>query len=63
MSEREIREALEYVLCDGEAFEGVLDTGVRAVSFGNAGLLTRDEGIVLVLDDGSEFCLTVTRRK
>ena len=63
MSEREIREALECVLCDGEAFEEILDTGVRTVSFGRAGLLTRDEGVVLVLDDGSEFYLTVTRRK
>ena len=63
MTEREIREALECVLCDGEVFEEVLDTGVRTVSFGHAGLMTRDEGIVLVLDDGSEFCLTVTRRK
>jgi len=34
----------------------------RVVTFGEAGLLTRDEGLVLKFEDGTEFEVTITPR-
>lgn len=33
------------------------------VPFSQAGLMTRDSGLILKMDDGTEYCLTITKRK
>jgi len=35
----------------------------RAVPYDEAGMLTRNAGLVVVMDDGSEFQLTVVRSR
>lgn len=52
-----IREALE-----AEGAE-LVEALRRVRSFEEAGLMTRDDGIVLYLEDGSEFQVTVVQRR
>jgi hypothetical protein len=58
MDEREIRELLAELLLDEED-----RIGVRNVeSFHDAGLMTNNEGLVVRMEDGGEFQLTIVRR-
>lgn len=40
-----------------------LDRPLSCVSFGEAGLLTNNEGVVLTLEDGSEYQITIVQSK
>ena len=44
----------------GESFEDGVD---RAVPYDEAGVLTRNAGLVLRMDDGAEFQVTVVRSR
>jgi hypothetical protein len=48
---------------EDERVGGPAVTGAVVQRFGDAGLLTRNEGFVLVLADGSEFQITVVRAR
>jgi len=67
MDEHEIADALREVL---EAAEEITDEGLadlpdvaRVDTFEDAGVLTRNVGLVLRLEDGSEFQITVVRSR
>lgn len=63
MNEQVIREALEMVL-DGEPMEDTALEETREVrSFEEAGVLSRDEGLVLRMQDGSEFQITIRQSR
>ena len=63
MNEQVIREALEMVL-DGESMEDTALEKTRAVrSFRDAGVLSGDEGLVLRMQDGSEFQITIRQSR
>ncbi len=63
MNEQVIREALEMVL-DGEPMEDTALEETRAVqSFRDAGVLSSDEGLVLRMQDGSEFQITIRQSR
>ena len=49
-----------------EAFDIFTDYGLdvaRADTFADTGVLTRDAGFVVTLTDGSEYTVTVTRKR
>lgn len=52
---------LEDVVWD--AIQGSEDSGLRMMSFAEAGLLTADEGLVLRFPGGAEFQLTIVRSR
>ncbi len=63
MNEATFTESLQGVLYDGldveEAFDG---TGVERVStFEESGVMTMNKGLVVALEDGSEFQLTIVQ--
>ena len=62
MDEKNVVEILKdsLELSSMEDFEDIIS---RIASFSEAGLLTNDDGLVLYLNDGSEFQITVLRRK
>lgn len=64
MSEQVIREALELVL-NGELSpeDTALEETRVARSFEEAGVLSGDEGLVLRMQDGSEFQITIRQRR
>ncbi len=47
--------------CDGEDFPEMANS--RCQAFQDAGMLTRDAGVVLKLDDGSEFQVSIIQSK
>ncbi len=47
--------------CDGEDFPEM--TNSRCQAFQDAGLLTRDNGVVLKLEDGSEYQIAITQSR
>ena len=55
--ERRLQHVLEHVDEDEESVIG----GCRVTTFSDAGLLTRDRGLVVTLADGSEFQVTIVR--
>ena len=56
-TEIDMRETLLTALLDG-------DLDVRdARSFDDAGLMTRNEGVVVELEDGSEFQITIVQSR
>ena len=62
MTERQLEEALlglEYLVAEdgGPVVEGLELT----TSFGEAGILTRNRGVMFRMADGSEFQLTIVR--
>lgn len=57
MSEKEMAMALSEALYENEDFE---INNVR--TFEEAGMLTRDAGLIIKLLDGSEFQVTIVRR-
>ena len=64
MSEQVIREALELVL-NGELSpeDTALEETRVAHSFEEAGVLSGDEGLVLRMQDGSEFQITIRQSR
>lgn len=55
MNEKDLREELICTIWGDET-----DIPVQSIrSFDESGVLTRDEGIVLTLQDGSEFHITI----
>ena len=63
MNEQVIREALEMVL-DGEPMEDTALEEARTVrSFEEAGVFSGDEGLVLRMQDGSEFQITIRQSR
>ena len=61
MTDAELRERLEALLVEHWELSGAEQEIEMVESFKEAGVLTRDEGLVVRLDDGSEFQITVTR--
>lgn len=60
MNEKVIAEALWLVLSGELGIEDTaLDGLVNIQNFRDAGLLTLDDGLVITMDDGSEFQLTI----
>lgn len=64
MTENKIAEALLLTI-NGllEIDETELGEVAEVLTFDRAGLLTNDEGIVLRMDDGSEFQLTIKKSR
>lgn len=64
MNEQVIREALELVL-SGELSpeDTALEEARVARSFEEAGILSGDEGLVLRMQDGSEFQVTIRQSR
>lgn len=64
MNEKTIEDALN-LLISGEL--DLVDTALGEVSniktYAEAGILTRDSGLVLRMEDGSEFQITIKQRK
>ena len=64
MNEKTIEDALN-ILISGEL--DLLDTALGEVSniktYAEAGILTRDSGLVLRMEDGSEFQITIKQSK
>lgn len=64
MSEKTIEDALN-LLISGEL--DLVDTALGEVSniktYAEAGILTRDSGLVLRMEDGSEFQITIKQSK
>lgn len=58
MSEKEMAMALSEALYENEELE---INNVR--TFEDAGVLTRDAGLIINLPDGSEFQVTIVRRR
>ena len=52
--------AIDLLVGDDDRDEPLLD---EAISFADAGLLTRDHGVVLRMRDGGEFQVTVVRSR
>ncbi len=49
---------------EGDVNEILDPDGIReVVTFKDAGVLTRNEGLVVTLDDGTEFQLTIVRSR
>lgn len=64
MNEKVIREALEMLLIGELSLEDTaLDEARSILPFGEAGVLTRDEGLVLKMADGTEFQITVRQSR
>ena len=61
MSEQDFREILQEALFEYEADGNAEIAGVQ--TFREAGLLTHDEGLVIGTPDGSEFQVTIKRRR
>ncbi len=47
--------------CDGEDFPEMMNS--RCQAFEDAGVMTRDSGVVLKLDDGSEYHITIQQSR
>lgn len=65
MQEATFAESLRALLVDGidleEAFE---DSGIARVdTFDEAGVMTMNKGLVIGLDDGTEFQITIVRSR
>lgn len=64
MNEQIIREALELVLNGELSLEDTDLEEIRvAQSFNEAGVLSSDEGLVLRMQDGSEFQITIRQSR
>lgn len=64
MNERTIMDALFLLLTEDYEVEDTALAEVDAVvDYEVAGLLTRDKGLILRMQDGSEFQLTINQRK
>lgn len=57
LDEDEIDLAIDGIDCESRL------VGCRTQTFEDCGLLTNDDGVVLSLDDGSEFQVTIVRSK
>ena len=64
MTETEIREALEMLLVGEACLEdtSLIDT-TFVTTFEDACLLTHDEGLVVRMQDGSEFQITIRKSR
>ena len=64
MNEQVIREALEMILTGEFSLEDTaLEETRSARSFDEAGVLSGDEGLVLRMQDGSEFQITIRQSR
>ena len=64
MNERTIMDALFLLLTeDYEVEDTALAEVDMVVDYETAGLLTHDKGLILRMQDGSEFQLTINQRK
>jgi len=63
MNKRELREVLMALLEDATYEEGSVLEDAQVYSYEEAGLLTRDEGLVLKLANGNEFQITIVQSK
>lgn len=57
LTEKEVQDLLKMLL------EEELSEGARVSSFEEAGILTRNAGLVVRLPDGSEFQITIVRSR
>lgn len=62
INELVIEDALIGMLEGDWSLEDTALENCRVRSFQQAGLLTRDKGVLITLPDGSKFQLTITRR-
>lgn len=64
MEEAEVVDLLISLLEGEDSDEGLLAAHpLRAVNFTETGLLTRDAGVLLKIEDGSEFQITVVQSR
>ena len=64
MNENQFESALLYLIQDGETGDGIDADSVRSVvPYREAGMLTRDHGLVVTMNDGSEFQLTIVQSR
>lgn len=64
MNEQVIREALEMILAGEFSLEDTALEEIRSArSFDEAGVLSGDEGLVLRMQDGSEFQITIRQSR
>ena len=64
MNENEFESALLYLIQDGETGEGIDADSVRSVvPYREAGVLTGNAGLVVTMNDGSEFQLTIVQSR
>jgi len=65
MNEQEIREMLQEAICCADEEDAITEDMMpeRMCSFEEAGVLTRDTGLVLTLPDGSEFQVTIQQSR
>lgn len=63
MDAQEFSEVLQDILDDpGDDTEDIYGYNIKRIStFESKGVLTTDEGLVIELDDGSEFQLTIVK--
>jgi len=62
MTEHDIESALlELEYQTGEDGEPIIEALVSATSFEDAGIMTRNRGVVFRMKDGSEFQITIVR--
>lgn len=61
----EIEATLVYTFLEGELDElaKLVDSAARVTSFHDAGILTRDRGLVLELKDGTEYQITIVKSR
>lgn len=63
-NEQDMREVLEMLLAGDVAREETeIDEAVSILSFEEAGVLTKDEGLVLRMRNGIEFQITICRSR
>lgn len=65
VSATEIEASLVYTLLEGDpdGLSKLIENAARVSTFHDAGILTRDRGLVLELKDGTEFQITIVKSK
>ncbi len=64
MNEHTIMDALQLILVERyEVSDTALDELRNCVTFTDAGLMTLDDGLVLRMEDGSEFQITIRQSR
>ena len=64
MNENEFESALLYLIQDGETGDGIDPDSVRSVvPYREVGMLTGNAGLVVTMNDGSEFQVTIVQSK
>lgn len=65
VSATEIEASLVYTLLEGDTdgLSKLVENAARVSTFQDAGILTRDRGLVLELKDGTEYQITIVKSR